>query len=271
MDLRLCDLIRLAHVELGNFKIHFAKHPKFPPLAAYLDGTFKEWQEYQTRKNFPCDHVVSLIALDAPRWLFAGVWKIEGAERKTDGTKSWWGYSTTEVTGLEHLAGRVIVRYGKLFRAPYLLGKKFGDQLTIAEILPEKMTLAEFPGFSSVLLSFAQLKRIVTQGTASWRGALKSVAGVYLLTDTLNGKHYVGSAYGIEGIWGRWAGYVASQHGGNVELKALVAEVGLERVTHFQFSILEICDVMEPKEKVLTRESHWKNALKSRGFGYNSN
>jgi hypothetical protein len=51
--------------------------------------------------------------------------------------------------------------------------------------------------------------------------ALASVAGVYLISDTLTGKLYVGSATGEGGIWGRWCQYVDG-HGHNIQLKRLV-------------------------------------------------
>jgi hypothetical protein len=38
-----------------------------------------------------------------------------------------------------------------------------------------------------------------------WKTALEHAKGVYLITDTSNGKRYVGSAYGVTGIWSRWA------------------------------------------------------------------
>ena len=53
--LKLCDLISLAHVDLGYFKIHCATGWPDPPLTAYFDGRFKQWQEYQNRRNFQCD------------------------------------------------------------------------------------------------------------------------------------------------------------------------------------------------------------------------
>jgi hypothetical protein len=92
-----------------------------------------------------------------------------------------------------------------------------------------------------------------------------------VINDTSCGKLYVGSACGVAGIWGRWSDYALSFHGGNVELRELIATQGPEHARHFQFAILEICDVMETKDQVLSRETHWKKALYSRDFGYNSN
>lgn len=271
MQLRLCDLLKLAQVDLGQFKIHLATGWPNPPLEAYFDGKFKEWQEYQNRRNFQCDTVVSLIHLHSNKWLFVGVWKIDGVTVKSSAEKSWFEYSTHEVAGLEHLSGRTLVEFSRSFRASYLTGSRYADQLVVSQILEDRMSMADFPGYSSVLISFAQLRHIVVRDLAAWRSALKSVAGVYLVTDVSCGKLYVGSAYGTEGIWGRWSTYASSLHGHNRELKELVAKMGDAHAKNFQFSILEICDVMETQDQVLARETHWKKALRSREFGYNSN
>ena len=269
--LKLADLISLSEIELGRYKIHCATGYPNPPLQAYFEGRFKEWQEYQNRRNFQCEKILSLIQLNTGRWLFAGVWNVHGVERKSNTTKSWFMYSTSEVPGLDHLTGRVIVSFKRTFRASYLVGHRHADRLVVSEILAEKMSLKDFPGFSSVLLKYDELRHIVSKNITSWRAALSSVAGVYLITDTSCGKHYVGSAHGTQGFWGRWSLYVALPHGSNKELKQLLSERGTTHASHFTYSILEICDVLATQEEVLRRESHWKDALGSRVFGYNSN
>jgi len=45
--------------------------------------------------------------------------------------------------------------------------------------------------------------------------------GVYLITDTRDGRQYVGKADGLENIRQRWSAYAANGHGGNVELRGL--------------------------------------------------
>lgn len=63
--LKLCDIIRLAGISLSNFKIHCATGEGSRPLEAFFDGSWKEWQERQSKKNFECDHTLSLIHLAA--------------------------------------------------------------------------------------------------------------------------------------------------------------------------------------------------------------
>jgi hypothetical protein len=52
--------------------------------------------------------------------------------------------------------------------------------------------------------------------------------------------------------------------GGNVELKQLIKAEGQNRSSHFRFSVLEIADLHEIRERILRRESHWKSVLLSR-------
>lgn len=172
---------------------------------------------------------------------------------------------------MEHLAGKTIVSFKREFRQSYFIGKNYADRLLVRQILEERMSMEDFPGYSSVLLSHDELRYVVTHNVTSWRSALKSVAGIYLVTDTSCGKHHVGCAFGVEGLWGRWSLYAHSPDGHNVELKKLLESRGDTHAKHFQFSILEICDVIATKEEVLARECHWKSALYSRDFGYNSN
>ena len=133
------------------------------------------------------------------------------------------------------------------------------------------MSVGDFPGYNSVLISYKILCTIVREDLPSWKSALSNVAGVYLITDNKTGKHYVGSAYGGEGIWQRWTLYSKNGHGGNKELKVILLSAGKEYTQHFQYSVLEVCDLNASKDYVIERETYWKKAIRSREFGYNIN
>lgn len=266
--IRLIDLIKLAGVELENFKIHLATGTSEDnPLDAFYDGRFQEFQDGQRQQNFKCAQVIGLIHMGSDRWLFAGVWHIHGCVKKSDGFQ----YKTSEIKGLEHLVGRAIVAFRRTFRASYLRGEKFGPALVVREIRAERLSVEDFPGYSSARLSYDTLRVVVRQRPTAWVTALRSVGGVYLIADESNGKLYVGSAYGEDGIWGRWENYATNGHGGNKDLMALLKEKGKGHASKFMFSILEICDLISTRDEVLARECHWKNVLLSREFGYNSN
>jgi hypothetical protein len=269
--IQLIDLIKQAGFELGSYKIHCATGRSPTPLEAFYEGNFKEWQEYQNMKNFQCDHVVSLILLHGWQWLFAGVYKIDGVTEHSDNGNTYYLYQTTYQDELDHLAGRTIIYFEKKFRASYLKGSRYGEQLEIHSLLPEKMTIGDFDGYNDILLSYRNLKTIIRQENPSWKGSLSSIAGVYVISDTSTGELYVGSAYGDEGIWQRWSNYASTGHGDNKRLKELLAEKGIEHAQNFRFSLLEIADIRSSSEQVISRESHWKEVLLTRDFGFNAN
>ncbi|NOT72410.1 MAG: GIY-YIG nuclease family protein [Hyphomicrobium sp.] len=90
-------------------------------------------------------------------------------------------------------------------------------------------------------------------------------------SDTETGHLYVGSASGAGGLWQRWSDYAATGHRGNVELKAIINGLSLDRAKPFRISILEIADIQTGDADVLAREAHWKRVLLSRSHGLNGN
>lgn len=269
--LKLTKLIEISGVTLSNFKIHCATGAGSGPLEAFLDGSWKEWQERQNQKNFECDQILSLIHLGGSRWLFAGVFKVLGVKYGNDHNPNGYRYSTVEIAGLDHLTGRAAVSFNKTFRQSYLIGKKHENELFIVAIEEQRMTIGKFPGFNSVLLNHTMLKTVVRDVNPSWHTALSNVAGVYVITDNSDGRQYVGCAHGGVGIWQRWCSYAKTGHGGNKELAHLLEETGSEHMKQFQFSILEVCDINADEVYIFSRESHWKTVLRTREFGLNWN
>jgi hypothetical protein len=122
-----------------------------------------------------------------------------------------------------------------------------------------------FPGFDRLVLDHTQLQAVMREHRfASWRTALSSVVGIYLITDTRDGRQYVGKAVGAESIQQRWSAYAANGHGGNVELRGLDPN-------GFRFSILRIIDPTMPTQEIDAAESHFKVALDTRRHGLNRN
>ena len=118
-----------------------------------------------------------------------------------------------------------------------------------------------------------QLQSLIERQKKSWIAALENQKAVYLITDTNNGKLYVGSATSDNGmLLQRWCSYVENGHGGNKELIALINASGFDYVKqYFQYSILENYNAKIDDHVVLKREAWWKDTLQSRRFGYNSN
>ncbi|GAA3662891.1 GIY-YIG nuclease family protein [Microbacterium marinilacus] len=122
-----------------------------------------------------------------------------------------------------------------------------------------------FPGFDRLVLDRSQLQAVMREHRyAAWRTALSSVVGIYLITDTRDGRQYVGKADGAESICQRWSAYAANGHGGNVELRSVDPST-------FRFSLLRVFDPATPTRVIDETESHFKNALDSRKHGLNRN
>lgn len=120
-----------------------------------------------------------------------------------------------------------------------------------------------FPGFDELILDYPQLQGVVREHRfGAWRTTLASVAGIYLITDTRDGRHYVGKADGEENVLQRWTAYATNGHGSNVELRNLDP-------TSFRFSLLRVFDPSTPQREINAAESHFKNALDSRNHGLN--
>ena len=88
--------------------------------------------------------------------------------------------------------------------------------------------------------------------------------GIYLITDTRDGRQYVGKADGVETILQRWTAYATNGHGGNVELRNVDAAT-------FRFSVLRVFDPATPSSAINAAESHFKHALDTRHHGLNRN
>jgi hypothetical protein len=203
----------------------------------------------------------------ANHWLFAGV----HASRGSSVQEGLYRYDLVELPECSEINGRLTTRFVRPGRQSYLNAENWADQLELASIMPERMKIAEFPGFKAVNLSRDELDTIVRQDIESWRAALSSVGGVYLISDTETGRLYVGSATGAGGIWQRWCQYAATGHGGNQELVSLVRDTGIGRASAFRFAILEVADTHTSDTDLLQRESHWKRVLLSRDHGHNRN
>jgi hypothetical protein len=122
-----------------------------------------------------------------------------------------------------------------------------------------------FPGFDRLVVDYAQLQAVMEeQRYASWRTALASVVGIYLITDTRDGRQYVGKADGVENIRQRWHAYAVNGHGGNVGLRGL-------NPSSFRYSLLRVFDPSTPVSVIDAAESHFKVALDSRRHGLNRN
>lgn len=176
-------------------------------------------------------------------------------------------YDLEHIDLLRDYEGRLTIDWGNSTRMWHQRGTT--EKLIISIQADEKKV---FSGFENLILTYDELKEIILNPTVyeSWHTALSSVNAIYLIVDRETGKQYVGSAYGKNGLLGRWSCYVHSLHGHNKLMKELICNCP-ERYHHFQFSILQILPKTTTDDEVIQTESLYKKKLLSISFGLNNN
>lgn len=184
-----------------------------------------------------------------------------------------WFQGENAYFDLEHIdllkdyEGRLMIDWGNSARMWHQKGTT--EKPIVAIQADEKKV---FSGFENLILTYDELKEIVENPTIyeAWHTALSSVNAIYLIVDQETGKQYVGSAYGKDGLLGRWSCYVNSLHGNNKLMKELICAYP-ERYHHFQFSILQILPKTVTDDEVIQTESLYKKKLLTIPFGMNDN
>ena len=243
-------------------------------------GHINAYQAVQSKEILNCDYLISFIGRGRPKACFAGIWRVEGFMPIKDfkiepnfpypefyAVPDDIYYNLKPVGGFEDLIGRMIIDWGPSTRAWH----QWLRDKPIIEILP-KGQIKPFPGYLDFTLSYADLCQMMnfTQANRAWHQMLSSIAGVYLIIDRLSGQQYVGSAYGKDGIIGRWKQYAANGHGGNTELKRLLkSNSGYAR--NLQFTILRTLPSSMTAKEVIAYEQIYKGKLGTRAHGLNMN
>ena len=277
--LELAAFLRAAGILLSEedraVKVHLAVNNGIDdPIDVFHEGGFPDWQQHQTARNFECEQVVALISLGDRRWLFAGVY-LRTSERPKRTRGGHYLYRLRELPGQKDLIGRVVVRWDrKGARNSYRWLESMGP-ITVESYSLAEIPFREFPGWDKPWsLRWNDLQAIEANNVRSWIEPLSNVNGVYLITDhckaSCRGMQYVGIATGARGIWGRWASYALTGHGGNKKLRALLRSVGPEHARNFLYTILEQAPVTATVQTLAPREQHWMLVLGSKADGLNS-
>lgn len=275
-NIKLSSILQIPKGNLHHYKLHLASwNGEEEPLDLCLrDGWANfSWNRWNKRKDdFNRKYIFVLIKnyKTEDKWFFGGVFKV--LKRGKLGAD---GYRIRLEDFHKDLIGRLLVgfkrRSGMLGRAFKL--ETFFDQLTVSEILGETYLGEEFPGYENIDIDFKTFEHIYRVGKIDWKAALENVKGVYLISDVRNGKKYVGSAYGPEGIWSRWNSYVKTRgHGGNDDLVRLIKQKGPKYAQkNFKISLLEYRSAKTDDAVIIEREKFWKRVMLSREHGYNKN
>lgn len=256
---------------------HKSKDDDIPALVR--NGWFDLYQRIQTRPIFRgCGQVVSFIGDGPGRARFVGVYRVlhESAALAIDLPAncpySKWADKPKHLYELEKcpefvdLEGRVVVAWGKGAIAwhQHLKNK------AVVEVYPSGRALAPFTDYLDFSLSFEQLTDLMNAPHAhrDWKTSLSAVSGVYVILAEHSGQQYVGSAYGLGGIWSRWEQYANTGHGGNIKLIELLKSDPYYP-KGFRFSILQVLPKTTTEAAVIRWEEKYKVKLGSRVSGLN--
>ena len=283
MDIFLNNILKLSDDEIKNSKIEFnmcAGRRGEAYIDRWLRYSDKEkeaglceecsyWGWYGNKRNFyPGQIVFSFVRMNNnDEWLLISVGKVkEIPENNRAKVEIIHNYAS--------LFGRLIIKCKKGNKfARYVFDlKKYINQCVVKEILSCLYSGEKFEGYDKVHLSFDKLSDILNGNIMpTYFEALSKIKGIYCLTDTNTGKLYIGSATGEEGIKQRWGNYFSTKDGGNKKLIELHKQKGDEYFDKFEFTLLEYFSLSYDDQRILERESYWKDCLDTRKHGYNDN
>lgn len=245
-------------------------------------GWLELYQSYHGRPVLRnAKQVVSLYGLSGNRAGFYGVYHVLKERPASEGvvirgcsvSEQWrseckYYYELERDKRFDSLRDRIVVDWGSGARA-WL--QKMSNK-PVLEVREPGRQLPPFDDYLEFSLSFDDLKHLYANENAhrEWRARLSAVGGIYLVLAEITGHLYVGSAYGEEGIWGRWREYSKTGHGGNESLRELVMN-DKAYPSCFRFSILQILPKTMARDEIVRRESVYKSKLGSRATGLNLN
>lgn len=246
-------------------------------LYSWYRNDREKFLQYQTQQGNNVfngvDFIVSFIGEQGTLSRFIGVYKILSVKKlpeqkiSVDAGLYQYEYEIEEAAGFDDLIDRVIIDWGK---GAIKWEQDIKNEKEVVEIHPG-LHFKQFTDYFDFILDFKELREIITKQYKDWKQMLSATKGIYLISDTKTGKLYVGSAYGDEGIWGRWASYVSTNgHGGNKTLKELVTKDD-RYALNFSFSILMLLPKTVTEAQAINREKLFKRKLGTNSFGLNNN
>lgn len=302
-NIKFIDLLKLPDSELKNLKLIFnsdwdyepsnlpeyikvklGREPRhFDLLGLYRRGEVELVKE-STKSHDPNNKrfvngelAFCFIPYDTEDWLLVNAFKV------VDDSKKLIEVDEEAMSEYKQYLGRLVITWkDRNTRNVRMKSIENIEKLTVKTILeePYDKTALKFPGYKNVAVSYPELKDRLKKST-EWQSYLKARKGVYLIADMSNGKLYVGSAYGKDGIYGRWKTYMESgfdknelENGKypNKKFQEIVKEKGISHIQrNFRYTLLETFTDEISSEDIINRESWWKERLLTREFGYNAN
>jgi hypothetical protein len=269
-SIKLNDILQLGNLDNVKIRFNLMFAQNWNPIELFKNGdtsTMIEGQywNYNKNKSFKEGQItLGLVKIKSNEdyWLLFHIGQVTKDLNNLNG----FGYEYQDLPQYQKYVGRLIIKYKNKAQTMIRKAESVIDDCYISQILPDTFDNDLFPGYEKVSISWNEMSRVIEK--ENWKTALQNQKGIYLITDVINGKMYVGSAYGENMILGRWRAYVMNGHGGNVGIKKLSFEYIKQ---NFRYSILDIYKSTTDDQIIINRESWWKDVLQSRNFGYNEN
>lgn len=233
-----------------------------------------EFERYQSAQAEPkyqgAEYLISFVGEENNRARLVGVYKIVAElpmddEHRTCPEDKYY-YQLEEMSGFEDLVERVVVKWSNAIAWV----QWFKNEMEVIEI-STGLKYKQFKDYMDFVLTFSELQDIIKNGYSDWKSMLSVVYGVYVICDNKTGQLYIGSAYGNEGVWGRWSEYVNSNgHGNNKSLKELI-DKDANYAMNFTFSLLVVMSKSSTKEAVIAKEQIFKQKFGTIINGLNNN
>ena len=269
---------------------HRPSEPKlnkvFPRIASERPDIFNAYQQTQTirveRAMTRAKFVASFIGHEPRSALFVGLYSVAGSRPITH--DEYWEVPAyielKEKYGLKGLdekrssvlwfdllltdfyaswKGKLVIEWPPPELSWWRLAHR--NTVPISAILAESALDPAMPDWREIELEWEELGVL----SPSWKSKLAEWRGIYYIFDAADAKGYVGSAYGIENLLGRWQNYATSGSGGNALLRN-------RDPRNFRFTILQRLSPDEDATDVIRLEGTWKKRLHTRQpYGLNEN
>lgn len=277
MPLRFNMLLRDEGIDPSDVRLlrhQTKKGPGRTPYTLWRDDPagFEKYQSIQhteRRSHFNGRYWASFVVPPSGGTLFVGMFEATLIGPVPEGTidpltgrilNQYDYYTCNRFEALSDCVGRLFIHWGDSSSASRAWVQRADNQDKLIVELRRAFREESFPGFTKLIRPLSEIESM----PASWKEVLRSSRGVYLLACPRTREHYVGSASGEDGFLGRWEAYVATGHGGNVELR-------IRDPSDYLVSVLEVAGSSASADDIVALESTWKLKLHSREIGLNRN
>ena len=155
-------------------------------IRTLLEGQYWNYNKNRSFKEGQITLGFIRIKSNENLWLLFHIGKITKDLKILNGI----GYEYETLSEYEKYFGRLIIKFKNTSQNMIRNAESVIDDCEVVQILPDIFDNDIFPGYDKVNISWKELSRVLEKDT--WKTALQNQKGVYLITDSFDGKMYVG-------------------------------------------------------------------------------